>query len=325
LDQVAALEWVQRNGAKFGGDPKNVTIFGQSAGAVSCAALMASPMTKGLFHRAALHSGGATRTMQTLSEAEARGSDLIGRTGARRLRDMRSLPTDRLLELTPAEALGPGRGAKDWPCVDGKFLPKPVGEVWENGAMARVPLMVGSTADEGTTFGRSPAARMMTPERFENQLRSVFGPRAARAGEVYPHATTEAARESYVQAMTDSFIGTVRRAGLAMAKTRQPVYQWHFTRATPFYERSGLGAFHGAELSYVFGNMGAPFFRSEDRELSDRMVAAWARFAESGNPNGRGLIDWPRFDARREATLVWDLQPRIENGIRLDAMKLIDR
>lgn len=324
-DQIAALKWVQANIAQFGGDPASVTIFGQSAGAVSCANLMTSPLAKGLFQRVILHSGGATSGLRSLKEAEERGADLMTKAGASSLAQLRGLTTQQLLELTPAEIMSPGRGARDWPIIDGELLVQNPLDAWKAGEIAKVDLLAGATQDDGSVFARAGGPRA-TPAGMRQTIASAFGPDLMEdALKVYPIGTPEEARESFRHAQNDSFIMTVRRMALLADKHGSTVRHWHFTRSTAVAERMGLGAFHGAELSYVFGVLNGRMFGPQDRALGAILTEAWASFAKTGSPAAPGLPEWPLFKPGTESTMILDTAPRVVPGVRREAGQLWDR
>ena len=297
-DQLAALEWVKRNVAGFGGDPANVTIFGQSAGAGSVYALMASPLSRGLFQRAIAESLGLF-DLPSLALAEANGKKIEAALGATSLAALRDLP---------AESFN-ARGLAAQPIVDGRFLAAPLTESFARGSEAPVPLLTGWNSDEGSKY---PV--FATPAAFAAVLHGVFGPNADRASALFPAATEAAASAQSLDLTRDvGFAARIYQAARLHAANAQPVYLYHFERRSPF--RAGqhfseiepaarFGAYHAAELPYVFGTLDAldRDFQPVDRELSGLLQTYWVNFATWGDPNGprksRGAgvaPQWPRY------------------------------
>lgn len=293
LDQVAALEWVKRNIAAFGGDPGAVTIFGQSAGAGSVYALMASPEASGLFRGAIAQSLGLFQ-LRTLAEGEANGRRIAETLGAGSLAELRRLPADRFL----------GSGLTADPLVDGRFLTEPLAATFARRGEAQVPLLTGWNADEGTKYPVFP-----TRAAFGAVLKAVFGSNAAQAAAQFPAPTdAEAATRSLELTRDAGFAAGIYRAAQLHARNGSPVYLYHFSRRSPFRPdqhfaeiepASRLGAYHAAEVPYVFGTLDAldRDFRPVDRELSERLQAAWVNFATWGDPSGPPKVAprWPRF------------------------------
>jgi para-nitrobenzyl esterase len=294
LDQVAALAWVKRNIAQFGGDPQAVTIFGQSAGAGGVYALMASPRARGLFRGAIAQSLGLFQ-LRTLAEGEANGRRIAEKLGAGSAAELRRLPADRLL----------ASGLTADPVIDGAFLTEPLTDTFARRGEAQVPLLTGWNADEGTKYPAYP-----TRAAFGAVLKAVFGPNAERAAAQFPTATdAEAATRSLDLTRDAGFAAGIYRAARLHARNGSPVYLYHFERRSPFRPdqhfaeiepASRLGAYHAAEIPYVFGTLDAldRDFQPVDRALSERLQAAWVNFATWGDPNGppKAPARWPRFD-----------------------------
>jgi para-nitrobenzyl esterase len=294
LDQIAALEWVKRNIARFGGDPGAVTIFGQSAGAGSVYALMASPRATGLFRGAIADSLGLFQ-LRSLAEGEANGRRIAGSLRASSLAQLRRLPAQRFL--------GPGLTAD--PLIDGRFLTEPLVDTFARGGEAPVPLMTGWNADEGTRYPVFP-----TRAAFAAVRHAVFGPNAGRAAAYFPVVTdAEAATQSLELTRDVGFAAGVYRAAELHARNGWPVFLYHFERRSPFRPNqhvaeiepaSALGAYHGAELPYLFGTLDVldRAFQPTDRQLSERMQAYWIDFVTSGVPNhpAEPQPPWPRFE-----------------------------
>lgn len=284
LDQIAGLEWVKKNIAAFGGDPDNVTIAGQSAGAFSVNALVVSPKAKGLFHKAIAQSGGmfnrGSGLVSGLQGAEERGKQLTDTLGIS-LADLRKIPADSLLKI-------PGRFG---PVVDGKVLPS-VRQAFEEGTFSDVPLLTGWNADD-----RIPNNQATSPSEFIANAKKQYGGRAGEYLQLFP-AGNEVELEETMKTISVLGFGfqNYTWARMQTEKGQNDAYVYYFTRVPP--GEPNYGAFHSAEFSYALHtlrNWNRPF-EQVDYDLEKNMSNYWINFVKTGNPNGSGLPQWPVFD-----------------------------
>jgi para-nitrobenzyl esterase len=336
LDQIAALRWVKRNVAAFGGDPGCVTIFGESAGAVSVSCLMVCPEAKGLFHRAIAQSGGPTGIVQRLREdrgkvrsLESRGIRIAQALGVAGAADpaaaLRGVSAERLLEAARPEAATFDRERKYGPVVDGWLLPDEPMRLWKAGKQHDVPFLVGSNADDGGVFSRNVRARTAGAYRF--LVRLAYGTHAEEVLARFPVADGDdpalVARRLLTVA---SFVRPARAMARAMEAVESPAWLYHFTRVPPLARRFGVGAAHGLEIPYVFGTFEPRMGMEEvDDRLAGAMRGAWVRFAATGDPNGEGLPRWPAHTAESDAHMEFGDEVRPGKDLHREACDLFDR
>ncbi|AHH19911.1 putative carboxylesterase [Nocardia nova SH22a] len=355
LDQIAALEWVQRNIAVLGGDPHNVTIAGVSAGANSVHVLRASPLAEGLFHKAIAHSGpGLARKMegpghpsgpQTLAAGEEAGSELVRLLDIDNMSQLRATPLERINSVVLPRAAGrwsfdlaPGAEISlhlfdsAYPVVDGYVLPESPLVAYQSGRVHDVPFLVGNVGNES-----SGLPYLSTLPAYLEHLRQTFGAAADRALDAYPATDDAGARSASWELEADRIFNwsnwTAARGHTAHCSS--PVWHFRFHREAPIasdddiIETAYARAFHGADVLYVFGTFGtarpAWDWQRSDKELSDTMMRAWVNFVTAGDPNGSGVPTWPKWIPDEPTTMCWDERIGVgDTGYRPDRMALLD-
>ena len=304
LDQLEALKWVQNNIEQFGGDPHNVTIFGESAGGTSVNALVASPLSDGLFHRAIAQSPWVTDTnfamlneaLPTVASAENLGRQwaaaILGESNSDVLQALRAVSSDEILQKTSNYAVAV--------TVDGWFMPDLSENIFARGEQQDVALMVGTNNDEGTIFlGFLP---FNTPAAFAEAMRVSYGEHADKILELYPAADVSQLNAAKNQLITDTWFVRGARGMLAgMDKVSSSAFQYHFTRKSTV--AAALGAHHGLEIGYAFDNLNPMQQQETDKELASAMIQYWVQFATTGDPNVDGLPEWPAYETATDRHL----------------------
>ena len=294
LDHIAALTWVQKNIASFGGNPANVTIFGESAGSWSVNVVQATPLAKGLFHRAIGESGAQFARTTRLADAEKGGVALATAVGADSLKALRAVPADKILAVQAFRS-----GAN----VDGWVLPEDVRSIFTQKKHSDVPVLIGSNANEWTTLS-NPAQFPKTLDDFHARMAAQFPGLGAELNAVYPVKTDADIAPAMLGLGRDqTFTLEMRTWARMVVAGGRKAFLYQFTRVPPG-PNPAWGAYHASEIVYVFNNLSTrPWATDTDKRLADQMSSYWVNFATAGDPNGKGLPSWMPYDAASEPYL----------------------
>ena len=307
-DQIAALKWVKQNISAFGGDPGNVTIFGESAGGMSVGALLAAPGARGLFHKAIPQSGASD--IGYLRDTSAKvGRHILEKLGGK---DPLDTPWETILDIQKELLAAPrevGLGMPFAPTIDEAILPKRAIECVADGSAKGVPVMTGTTRDEWKLFTvAANNLRGMDEARLRKMTAGLVGEEHADA--VLKGYTNGSPFDRWNEVMTDHTFFVPATRLLAAQSAHAPVYGYRFDWVSPFMD-GALGSCHALELGFTFGTFrvkgAAPFFGSgeEAESLSDGMMDAWIAFAKSGNPSNDTSGAWLRYDTAKRATMMF--------------------
>jgi len=320
LDQIAALRWIQRNIANFGGDPERVMIFGHSAGASNVCSLMASPLAKGLFHRVLALSGNNLANRTTLAEAEKAGVRLAEALRATSIAALRQKSAEEILNA-PGGRMGTN--------VDGWVFPQDVYSTFAAGKQNDVPLMVGTVADDVPGFAAAVKAA-----DAQTYAQNTFHELAGRYLKLYPASTdAEAAKSAFVFRSNSALANARTWARLQTQTGKSKAYWYYFTHLSPMPKglmwagrpAQAAGAYHGGEIVYVFNAFPLQDWdwRPVDRKLGDTMSSICINFAKTGSPNGPPLPEWPPFDPKTDVLMHFDAIPKAEPAPYREALDFI--
>lgn len=333
LDQIAALQWVQRNIKAFGGDPDCVTIFGQSAGGQSVSMLAASPLTKGLFHRAICQSGGSfgpvkkikeSDCMQSLEGAEEDGLKFAQRRGANSLAELRKLDADKTIMNIGVDTF--------WPIAEGYVIKDDQYKLYQAGNYNDIPVLIGYNSNDGSMFANSEKM----PDGYKAFLINRFGSLADKIQEFYPEGDNNATMQSKANIYRDSYFGwyTYAWAHLQTKTGKSKVYVYYFDqeqpKMNPFYYGflKPVGVPHAGEIPYVFNHMDSDtsiHFETNHRKLAENIIIYWTNFARTGNPNGKGLPVWPAYKENQPMVMNLGDSSAPKPFPNLEAIKIIDQ
>lgn len=298
MDEIAALKWVQKNIEAFGGDPRHVTIFGQSAGSMSEALLLVSPLAKDLFVGVVGQSGSFGEPYASLREAEQQGVRLGQKVGATTLSALRAMPADQLLQSSDREFR---------PIIDGYAVPEDVYSTFARGRQTKVPVLIGSNANERGNYPQPKSVgeyRQFTERQYPGAVQEMM--------RVFPARSDREATTAYLARQSDAMAAGMHVWAKMMSAASMPAYLYYFDRKPPARDgEAPLGAVHTAEIVY-FRNMLDTVDRpwtSTDRRLAETMSSYLANFATNGDPNRDGLTVWPRYTPDRAMELGENIGP----------------
>ena len=322
MDQVAALKWVKQNIAAFGGDPGNVTIFGESAGGMSVCAHLVSPGSKGLFHRAAIQSGPCTLASTPLTTAQTQGKALSKKVGcdtasseASCLRGKTAKVLNSALPLKQGLILGDGA---NWgPVVDGAMITGQPSTLLKAGNFNKVPMLLGANQDEGTLFIYAAGSTAMTKAAYESAVKTTYAAKASQILALYPASNYKSPAHAFADLLGDlAFVCPTRQGARLLAAQGVDTYLYHFTRTPNITLSPFLGAYHSAEIAFVFGNSYIGVFGPQEAAFSATLQAYWTRFATSGTPNAASATSWPKYSAAGDKHLQLDLVVKEGSGLK---------
>jgi para-nitrobenzyl esterase len=328
LDMIAGLQWVQKNITAYGGDPNKVTIFGESAGGIAVSMLCASPLAKGLFHGAISQSGGSFgpprpttypgENMKRLTDAERDGEAYAKSAGASSLAELRNIPADSL----PKGGFGKGMA---WPIIDGYVIPDDQYKLYEAGRFNDTPILVGYNSDEGASFSREK-----TPEDYIASVKARYGKFADDLIKAYPvglNTVPKTARDLARDAAFGWHTWSWARLQAKMGKSK--AFYYYFDQHPDYpgdSPKAGYGSPHGQDVVYVFWHLDAsnPQTTKTDLEISEAMATYWTNLAKYGNPNGKGIPEWPAFSDANPVVMYFSQTPHTGPVPSAESLEVLD-
>jgi para-nitrobenzyl esterase len=329
MDIVLALQWVRDNISKFGGDPNNVMIYGQSGGAGKVSTLLAMPPAKGLFHRAGIQSGAALRG-QSIEAANRSARAFMDKLGAKTVDELAAMPMEKLI----AAAITPGGGVNFSPVLDGKTLIDGPFDPAAPAMSADIPVLIGTVEYEVgffpfTKFDPMDDAALHASVKQTLRLSADSGDGDAdRVIAAYKKGRPGLTNLDYNLILaSDNFRNGAVIEAERKAAQKAPVYMYYFTWQSPVRDGK-LKAYHTLEIPFHQENVDeAKGMTGEGRDryaLQDKMSMAWSNFARTGNPNHKGLPAWPAFDTTKRATMILNNEPRVVNDPNGEERKLVN-
>ncbi|MYM35235.1 carboxylesterase family protein [Duganella sp. FT94W] len=330
MDQLAALQWVQRNIARFGGDPGNVTIFGESAGGSAVGFLLATPMARGLFHKAIIESGALRYSLTPFGSAtegaQKQGVDFAAAAGVAGadtdVAALRALPTEA---LTRNVSFMSRDSTFSGPIRDGRLIPETPLAAFAAGRQAKVPLIIGSNSFE---WGFMTMPGFPATAKPVEQVLAEFGPLAGQARKAYAGAIERKGLELDARLFSDrTFVEPSRAGARDQAAAGVPAYLYRFSYIAESERAGAPGALHATELPFVFGTVRARYgdrATLTDERISAELRARWIAFARNGAPQAPGLPAWPRYSGQRDQLLDIDTKTQVLSGVdraRLDVVE----
>jgi para-nitrobenzyl esterase len=328
LDMIAGLQWVQKNIAAFGGDPKKVTIFGESAGGIAVSMLCASPLARGLFQGAISQSGGSFgpprattypgENMKHLADAERDGEAYAKSAGISSIAELRKIAADSL----PRGGFGKGMA---WPIIDGWVIPDDQYKLYEAGKFNDTPILVGYNSDEGASFTREKK-----PEEYIASVKARYGRFADDLIKAYPVGSNTVPKTARDLARDAAFGWHTWSWARLQAKMGKPKAFYYYFDQHPDYPedspQAGYGSPHGQDVAYVFQHLNAsdPKTSRTDLDISEAMVTYWTNFAKHGNPNGEGVPVWPAFSDANPVVMYFSQTPHTGAVPSAGSLKLLD-
>lgn len=325
LDMIAALKWVKKNIAAFGGDPDKVTIFGESAGGIAVSMLCASPLAKGLFHGAISQSGGSFgpprptsypgENMKRLADAESAGETCVKNGGYASIAELRKIAPDKL----------PAVRGLAWPIIDGYVIPDDQYKLYEAGKFNDTPILIGYNSDEGASF-----MRMKEPEAYINSVKERYGKFADALLKAYPVGSTTVPKTAR-DLMRDAAFGwhTWSWARLQAKMGKSQAFYYYFDQHPDYPEdspRAGYGSPHGQDVAYVFQTLDPenPQTTKTDLEISEAMAIFWTNFAKYGHPNGEGVPEWRAFSDDNPEVMHFRQMPQMGKVPSKESLSVLD-